>query len=334
MVKTIIMFILGLLCLITGGDWFVDGATGIAKKLKCPEILIGATIVSIGTTLPEVMVSASAAWIGHGDIAYGNAVGSIICNTALIAAIGLIFMPGDVDKEALYVPVRYFFIAATVFAALAYRIHGISKRGAFILLVLFMLYIIQALITARKEVRENAATVEYVEEISNVKHTIIRDIGRLVFGAFMIAIGAKLLVDNGIIIARLLYIPESVIAITFIALGTSLPELITAVTSILKGHSQLSVGNIVGANLFNLVLVCGASAFISPFSVPASKFIFGYNAAIYVDVPVMIIVMAIMSLPPYSKGKTHRWQGVILLMIYAAYIVYQFAYNVGTVRYF
>lgn len=334
MVKTIMMFILGLACLITGGDWFVDGATGIAKKLRCPEILIGATIVSIGTTLPEVMVSSASAWMGHGDMAYGNAIGSIICNTALIAAIGLIYRPGKVDKEALYVPVRYFFIAAAVFAALVYKVHGISRRGAFVLLVLFMLYMIQALITARKEVRENAETVEYVEEITYVKHSLVRDGVRLVFGAFMIAIGARLLIDNGIIIARLMKMPESVIALTFIALGTSLPELITAITSIIKGHSQLSVGNIVGANLFNLVLVLGASAYISPFSIPASKFIFGYNASIYVDVPVMLLVMMIMSLPPYSKGRTHRWQGVILLIIYAVYIWFQFAYQVGVVRYF
>ena len=146
----------------------------------------------------------------------------------------------------------------------------------------------------------------------------------LVIGAAAIAVGANLLVNNGTLIAQALGVPDSVIGLTMVALGTSLPELITAITSLIKGHSALSLGNIVGANLFNIVLVSGTAITISPFSVPASKLIGGMNASLLVDVPVMLLVMAILCLPTLRKGKLQRWQGILLLGIYVAFTVFQF----------
>ena len=148
----------------------------------------------------------------------------------------------------------------------------------------------------------------------------------MIVGAALIAVGAKLLVDNGTKIAAWLGVPESVIALTFIALGTSLPELVTAITSLVKGHSSLSLGNVIGANLFNLVLVCGTAITIRPFSVPVEKTFLdtGISASFVIDIPVMIASMLILAIPSIIKGKMYRWQGIVLLILYVAYCVYQF----------
>ena len=143
-------------------------------------------------------------------------------------------------------------------------------------------------------------------------------------GAVLIAFGANLLVDNGTLIAQALGVPESVIALTFVALGTSLPELVTAVTSLVKGHGALSLGNIIGANLFNLVLVSGVATVLAPFSLPAGKAIAGYNASLVVDLPLMVFVMAFMTLPALIRGRLSRWQGIALLLIYAGFCCFQF----------
>ena len=249
MLVPVLLFIVGLLFLIKGGDWFVDGASALARRFHLPELLIGATVVSIGTTLPEVMVSTMSAVSGHGEIAYGNAIGSVICNSALIAAITIAVRPGKVDPKTLIL---------------------------------------------------------------------------LVAGAAVIAVGANLLVDNGTLIAQALGVPESVIALTFVALGTSLPELVTAITSLIKGHSDLSVGNVVGANVFNLVLVSGVSVTLAPFTIPQSSTLFGVNSSLVLDLPVMLAVMLIMTVPALVKGKMNRAQGIILLAIYAAFCAIQF----------
>ena len=147
----------------------------------------------------------------------------------------------------------------------------------------------------------------------------------LVLGAVLIAVGANLLVDNGTLIAQALGVPESVIALTFVALGTSLPELVTAITSLVKGHSDLSLGNVVGANVFNLVLVSGMSITLAPFTIPQSATLLGINSSLVLDLPVMLAVMLILTVPALVKGKLNRAQGILLLAIYAAFCAVQFA---------
>lgn len=324
MVLAVILFAVGLVLLIKGGDWFVDGATGIAHRFHVPEILIGATVVSIGTTLPEVMVSATSAVSGHGEIAYGNAIGSIICNTALIAAIVIAVRPSDVDRKALRTPVIFFFCAAALYLIAAYVFGSFSRVIGIILLAMFVCYMAltvrQALTSPKQPERPDEEPAEEPEQV----RPLWKDLLLLVIGAALIAVGANLLVDNGTIIASSLGVPESVIALTFVALGTSLPELVTAITSLIKGHGALSLGNIVGANLFNLVLVSGVSVTLSPFAVPASKLIGGMNASLVLDIPVMLCVMLLLTVPALVRGKLKRWQGVTLLVIYAAFCAVQF----------
>ncbi|MCQ2477982.1 MAG: calcium/sodium antiporter [Clostridia bacterium] len=320
MTKAVILFILGLVLLIKGGDWFVDGATGIARRFKIPEILIGATVASIGTTLPEVMVSDGAALARNEDKAYGNAIGSIICNTALISAITLVFAPSEVDRKTFKTPVIFFFISAVFYALVAYLFKDFSRFIGICLLAVFVVYMIFTVLQAKKEI-----TLNKPEEDTTYEGNTLKDIVLLIIGAALIAVGAKFLVDNGTYIAEELGVPQTVISLTFVALGTSLPELVTAITALVKGHGALSLGNIVGANLFNLVLVSGLSVTLSPFSLPSEKQILGQNASLVVDVPVMFAVMLIMTLPALIKGKLYRTQGILLLLIYAAFCVFQFA---------
>lgn len=319
MLVPVLLFALGLALLIKGGGWFVDGATGIAHRFHIPELLIGATIVSAGTTLPEVMVSAASALSGHGEIAYGNAIGSIICNTALIAAITVAVRPPKVEGASLKVPVLFFFGAAAVYAGVAYFLGEFTRLVGAVLLAIFAAYMVYNVLRVKNQPQQETEKSP-MEEFSSP----IRDVVKLVIGAAAIAWGADLLVDNGTLIAQALGVPESVIALTFVALGTSLPELVTAITSLAKGHGALSLGNIIGANLFNLVLVSGLSVLLSPFAVPSGKLIAGMNASLAVDIPLMFFVMAFLTLPAVFRGKLQRWQGVTLLCVYAAYIGFQF----------
>ena len=318
MTVTVCLFMLGLMALIKGGDWFVDSATAIAHKMGIPELLIGATVVSIGTTLPEVMVSVNSAVSGHGEIAYGNAIGSVICNTALIAALTIAIRPSEVDKKSLKAPVIFFFGASAVYCAAAYITGQFTRLTGFIFLGIFVTYIAYSIVQAKK------VLVGAPEEKEEDNTSIGKNVIMLVLSAALIAVGADLLVDNGTLIARAMGVSESVIALTMIALGTSLPELVTAVTALIKGHSALSLGNIIGANLFNLVLVSGAAVALSPFGVPANRLIGGYNSSLLVDLPVMLGVMAVMTIPALLTGKLRRGQGILLLAVYLGFCIYQF----------
>lgn len=320
------LFIVGLLCLIKGGDWFVDGASALARRFHLPELLIGATVVSIGTTLPEVMVSTMSAVSGHGEIAYGNAIGSVICNAALIAAITIAVRPGKVDPKTLRTPVAFFFAAAAIYCVAAYGFGEFTRPMGLIMLAMFVAYMAANVIQMKTTPAEIKAEVkaEVEEEAAEEEMTLPHTFLRLVSGAVFIAVGAHLLVDNGTIIAQELGVPESVIALTFVALGTSLPELVTAITALIKGCSDLSLGNIVGANVFNLVLVSGVSVTIAPFTIPQSSTLFGVNSSLVLDLPVMLAVMVIMCVPALLRGKLSRVQGVLLLCIYAAFCAIQF----------
>ncbi|MBR2012827.1 MAG: calcium/sodium antiporter [Clostridia bacterium] len=346
MIIPILLLALGFVMLIKGGDWFVDGATGIARRFHLPELLIGATVVSIGTTLPEVMVSAGAAFQGSGSIAYGNAIGSIICNTSLIAALTIAIKPGPAARKSMVLPVAFFFGAAAVYCATAYFLGNFSRLIGILLLCIFFIYMISTVLrmkttaasvetvmieeefgamTSEESLEMHSGEDHVVESVrEGTKDSLLKDIILLVLGAVLIAFGADLLVDNAIIIAEKCGVSEKVIGLTIVALGTSLPELVTAITALAKGHGSLSLGNIIGANLFNLVLVSGAAITINPFAVPASSTIAGINASLVIDIPVMLAVMLIMTVPTLFREKLSRWQGILLLGIYAAFCVVQF----------
>ena len=381
----IFLFAVGLIMLIKGGDWFVDGASGVARRFHLPELLIGATVVSIGTTLPEVMVSAQGAIAGSGAMAYGNAIGSIICNTALIAALTIAIKPAKAERKALVIPVAFFFASAALYVFAAYFFGEFARWLGIVLLCIFIIYIISAIVQMKRtpsneidgiddaldelpEVSEEPKHPSYfalaieslvvlgggsimiyrggvfrwiaiimiavfavyialtlVRKLSDKKpFAMLNELFFLLIGAGVIAGGANLLVDSGTVIASELGVPQSVIALTFVALGTSLPELVTAVTSLIKGHGALSLGNIIGANLFNLVLVSGVATTISPFAVPSESQIAGLPASFVLDIPVMLGVMLLLTVPTLIGKKLYRAQGIALLCIYAAFCTIQF----------
>ena len=320
MLQAVLLFAVGLVLLIKGGDWFVDGATGIARRFNLPDIIVGATVVSIGTTLPEVMVSVTGAMQGQGAMAYGNAIGSIICNTSLIAAISVACNPGPVNVKTMKMPVIFFFSSAALYCMAAYVLGEFPQWLGFVLLTIFVVYM---LITVRQGLKNPSEAHEEEEESGKPKQ-LWQELLLLVGGAAVIAVGADLLVDNGTFIAQELGVPETVIALTFVALGTSLPELVTTITSLRKGHASLGIGNVIGANIFNLVLVSGASVALAPFEVPVGKLLMGQNASLVLDIPVMLGVMLLLTVPALTTKKLHRWQGIALLCIYAAFCLFQF----------
>ena len=315
---SLLLFAVGVILLIKGGDWFVDSAVGIAKRFKVPEIIIGATVVSIGTTLPEVMVSVTAALNNNGAIAYGNAIGSIICNTSLIAALTIAIRPAPVNKKAIVTPVVFFFISAAIYVAAAYVFGRFDRWMGFVMLLVFAVYMTMTIRNGFKNPVQHDEEEEQTEGGSLIKDLIV-----LVISAGLIAVGADMLEGSSVSLATMAGIPTEVVGVTIVALCTSLPELVTAVTALLKGHGALSLGNIIGANIFNLVLVSGAAVTLSPFAVPEGSKLLGYNTSLIMEIPLMVGVMALMTLPALFKGKLGRWQGVALLGIYVAFVVLQ-----------
>ena len=322
MLVSVLLFAVGLVLLIKGGDWFVDGATGIAKRFNLPDIVVGATVVSIGTTLPEVMVSTTGALAGSGAMAYGNAIGSIICNTALIAAISITCNPGPVNVKSMKTPAFFFFMSVALYCFASYILGEFPRWMGFVMLGIFVVYMV---LTVRNGM-QNPDASEEEEEDEKKERKLWQELLLLVAGAAVIAVGADLLVDHGQIIARELGVPETVVALLFVALGTSLPELVTTITSLKKGRASLGVGNVIGANVFNLVLVSGVAVSLAPFPVPMENELLntGLNMSLVLEIPVMLGVMSLMIFPALATKKLGRWQGIALLCIYAAFCVCQF----------
>ena len=319
LVGSLALFAVGLVLLIKGGDWFVDSATGIAKRFRVPEIIIGATVVSIGTTLPEVMVSATAAVNLNGAIAYGNAIGSIICNTALIAALTIAIRPAPVNRKAITMPVLFFFISAAIYLVAAYGFQRFDRWLGIVMLAVFAVYMV---LTIRQGFK-NPVTADEHEEEDSASGSLIKDVLVLVVSAALIAVGADMLEGSSVSLATMAGIPTEVVGVTIVALCTSLPELVTAITALAKGHGALSLGNIIGANIFNLVLVSGVAVTISPFPVPEGSTIFGMNTSLVMELPLMLGVMSLMTLPALFCKKLFRWQGAVLLAIYVAFVTVQ-----------
>ena len=300
MLISVLLFAVGLVLLIKGGDWFV---------------------VSIGTTLPEVMVSTTGALAGSGAMAYGNAIGSIICNTALIAAISITCNPGPVNVKSMKTPAIFFFLSAALYCLAAYGLGTFPRWMGFVMLTIFVVYMV---LTVRNGMKNPDAAEEEEEESKERK--LWQELLLLVVGAAVIAVGADLLVEHGQVIAIGLGVPETVVALLFVALGTSLPELVTTITSLKKGRASLGVGNVIGANVFNLVLVSGVAVSLAPFDVPCENLLLntGMNLSLVFDIPVMLGVMSLMIFPALIGKKLSRWQGIALLCIYAAFCVCQF----------
>lgn len=311
MVTVVLLFVLGLILICLGGDRLVDAAVAIAKKAGIPQIVVGATIVSLGTTLPEILVSTTAAFDGSAAIAAGNAFGSIICNTALIAGLTQTIRPSKkVETSSLLWRGAFFFITIVLMILCGALTGGFSRPAGIALLAAFVLY---AWLNIRRASKEGEDEEEDGDagDISIPKQLLI-----LVVCAALLYVGANLLVDNGILIAEALGVPERVIAVTFIALGTSLPELVTSIMSLVKGYGNVGLGNVIGANILNMLLVIGIPAAVA--GIPLER------QAVMVDMPLALLVMAVLIVPILFRKKSSRAQGIVLLGIYAVYCIASF----------
>lgn len=304
-----ILFAVGLVLIIKGGDYFVDASVWIAKVSGIPQFIIGATIVSIATTMPELIVSLMAALDGKVDMAIGNAVGSVTANSGIILALSVIIAPFAIRSKD-YV-LKTFLLILSILSLYIFSLTGkLTPIGCIILSVIFLIFIYENLKSAKNAKSINGDEVK----ISVSKKEIYTNVGKFILGCAGIVIGARLLVDHGTIIAQILHVPDSIISVTMIAIGTSLPELITAITAIRKKKGALSAGNIIGANIIDTTLilpVCSLAAG-KPLTISAQSLKF--------DLPVCLIVNALIFIPTLMKSKFSRFQGVLVIAVYAAYI--------------
>lgn len=305
----IIGFIIGVIAIVKGGDYFLDAATWIAEVSGVPKFVIGATVVSLATTLPEVFVSSLAAYEGKVDMAIGNAIGSVTANTGMIMAIGILFMPIVVKRsQFLY---KGILLLVTIVALLVLSLSGELTIGkSIILFIIFGLFIFENLRSAKQTGESKRKKVE------TTKKVVVANIVKFIVGTAGIVLGSQLLVNCGSDIALLLGVPENIIGLTMIAIGTSLPELVTTITAIVKKESSISVGNIIGANIIDCALILPICSIISKGSLPVSA------QVLRLDMPVCLLIAAIAIIPALIKEKFYKWQGITCLVIYFSYLSY------------
>lgn len=311
----VLLFAAGLVCIIKGGDLFVDAASWIAEASGIPKFIIGATIVSFATTLPEMLVSVFAALEGNADIAVGNAVGSVTANTGLIMCLSLVCMTCLMER-------RQFGVKACLLLAAILSLFGFTRDGrlsvaeGLLVLVIFAGFLAESLISARREQGTKRKADEERPAVSG--KTVAGNIVKFVLGAAGIVLGAQLLIDNGSAIASLLGVPDAIIAATMIAIGTSLPELVTTLTAIRKKESSLSVGNIIGANIMDLTLILPLCSLILGKPLPVQ------SQGMLLDIPACLIICAAVLVPALWKGKFQRWMGFLAGGLYIVYLTVMF----------
>lgn len=308
------IFLAGIILIVKGGDWFVDAASWIAEVSGIPKLIVGATIVSLATTLPELLVSAMAASQGKVDMAVGNAVGSVTANLGLIMAVSVICMPVVIRRGDYLVKAALMLTAAGVLAWSGRR-GEIGLTASLPLIAIFTAFTYENLRAARRSMRFGGpGDLGPLCTAVPRKKAIFFQCTRFSIGAVAVVIGADLLVDSGGAMARLAGISERIIGVTIVAVGTSLPELVTTITAIAKKQSALSVGNILGANILDLTLILPLSGLISRQSLPVSA------ASSAVDLPACLLVGAIAVVPAMVTARFQRWQGIALLAVYAGYL--------------
>ncbi len=297
----LVLLCVGFAMLVKGADWFVDGSSGIATKFKIPQLVIGLTIVAMGTSAPEAAVSITAALKGNADITVGNIVGSNILNILIILGFSSLITSIAVAKSTIKVEIP-FMIAITLLLLIMGYDGTVGRLEGIILLIVFVLYLVYLFVLSK-----NDGVDEEIKELSVTKALLWT-----VIGLILIVYGSDITVDAATKIAKFLGLSERFIGLTIVALGTSLPELFTSVSAARKGNADIAIGNIVGSNIFNILFVIGISASIIP--VP---FATGFRF----DTIVAVAAALILWFCPMKSGELKRWAGVTMLAAYALYFV-------------
>ena len=303
----ILLFVVGLVLIIKGGDWFVDSAVFIANLTGIPKFIIGATIVSVATTLPELTVSVTGVIDGELDLAVGNAVGSVTANIGLIMGISLVCIPAVIKRSQ-------FWLKGTLMSAAALLLWILCKDGTLHMLPSFALFALLA-VYVWDNIRDAKNDVGSDEREVVDKKDLPKQIVMFIIGIAAIVVGSKLLIEYGSEIALLLGVPSAIIGVTMVAIGTSLPELITTLTAIRKKESSMSIGNVVGANIIDLAMILPICSVVSDGKLTIAE------QSYALDMPMCFAMTLIAVLPPLIKGKLYRWQGILMLALYAVYVV-------------
>ena len=308
----LLFFVLGVLLITKGADWFTDGAVGVARVTGIPKVVVGATLVSLATTAPEFSVSVMAAWLGHPATSVGNAVGSTICNVGLILAATTLIAPVALDREDVAAK-GAFMLGLGVLLVLLGRDAELDRTEGLALFALVPFYL---WLGARRAKREKGADSGGAGEASGG-----RGVGLpFAAGALLVVAGSVLLVQNAAHLARAMGVPELVIGLTLVAVGTSLPELVTAVSASLRGHGDIAVGNVIGANVLNVAWVLGGAALVAPLGIDRQSFV--------LDFPVMLLMMALFASLAWWRRGVGRGAGLVLLCAYLCYLFLMFAHFV------
>lgn len=304
-------FLIGIVLIVKGGDFFVDAAAWFAEISGIPKLVVGATVVSVATTLPELLVSVMAALQGKVDMSVGNAVGSVTANLGLIMAIALICMPGAI-KRSDYLMKSVSMLAAAGIIVIGGRLGEIGYLLSAALLVIFAFFLSENVSAASHAVSGRGAG--RARRVKPSSREVLGNVVKFVLGAAGIVAGAQLLVDNGSELARFAGVSERIIGVTVIAVGTSLPELVTTVTAVVKKQSALSVGNILGANIMDLTMIMPLCTLVSGKALPISA------ASARIDLPACLLVGFIAVIPALLRERFSRWQGFLLMAVYAGYV--------------
>ena len=327
---TIVLVVAIAFCIVMlskGADWMIDGVVHLARRTRLPRIVIGATIISLGTTMPEASVSVMAAWMGNPGLALGNGVGSIIADTGLIFGLLCILSRVPVNRFILnrtgWVQVGAATLLVTISIVLLGTTEGepvLHRWVGFLFLVLLAGYMYS---TYRWAKHGSAIEGEDADDSPLIK----LGISCLLIGGglFLVIVGARILIPCAVCLADRLGIPNDVIAATMVALGTSLPELVTGIVAVKKRHPEIMVGNIVGADVLNCLFVIGAAAAARPLAVPLNFFTFHFPAMIFILYPFRFFIFM------NRDGWFKRWQGGWLFGVYLTYVIVQYALNIGTV---
>ena len=317
MLVNCLLILVGFVLLIKGADWLVDGASGIAKKFHIPEIIIGLTIVSIGTSMPELFVSIQAAMQGYADLSLGNIIGSNVCNLLLILGLSATINPIIFKKETRLFEIPMNLAVTVIFLILCNIGNRVGRIDSIILIFLFIAFIAYTIYMAKKE--KNTEKLEYRDSsvaTDNQKKSVWY-IMLIIIGIVALKFGGDFVVENAESIAKQFQISEKIIGLTIVAIGTSLPELVTSVTAAIRKESDIAIGNIIGSNIFNMLLIIGATSAISPLT---------YNPTYNLQMGILIVATAVLGLFPYTDKKDEMTQsnGITYLMLYGLYMVVLF----------
>lgn len=315
MVIAMVLILVGFVLLIKGADFLVEGASNVAKKFHIPEIIIGLTIISIGTSMPELFVSITSALEGHADMAIGNVLGSNICNLFLILGLSSVIQAITIKRETRLIEIPICLVISIFFMAICNRGNDISRIEGISFILLFALFILYTIVMAFKGEQFDGEEKQIEQE--EKKGSVLKDGIAIVLGILALKIGGDLTVNQAVKVAEMFHLSEKVISVTILAIGTSLPELVTSVSAAIKGKSDIAIGNILGSCIFNMLLIIGVSAVISPIE---------YNVSYNKDVIILIIGTFILSLFPFipPKNKMSRANGVIYILMYLAYMMLLF----------